>query len=417
VCASAAILAGCGGAPDGAADLVDLDDPCPSALSGPQPILGNCSTRDGRARIAAPVAPHVTWAKKLLPTELGFSGVLMTTDDSGHVYMQTQGYDVKLHRIRAADGTVEWTKSSPFADTVTEAIVTSRGAVLHFGADAHGKDALLAVDPSSGASTSTATGLQLGGEVGALAVGEDGSLYYGTSPYGDVYNHAYVTRLGPDGALRWKSADLIPLLPKPPYYPTVSPPALGKGDLVVVILADFLDQTVVMAFDPATGAPRWTTPLAGAYNAPVPMVKADGTIVTILDDGTASTLVTLEPETGTPTLHTFPPGIQKILGVTKQGTVITPRFQEGGIIGIGSDGTIHWGGPGGGPGSATATIAKDGTVISTTWKHVVAMDSATGKPKWKVALPSPEVHAEVALTSDGTIIGWQSDGTVFAASD
>ena len=49
-------------------------DVCTSAVSGPNAMAGNCSTRDGRSRVRAPKAPHVTWTTKLPVDAAGYIG-------------------------------------------------------------------------------------------------------------------------------------------------------------------------------------------------------------------------------------------------------------------------------------------------------------------------------------------------------
>ncbi len=157
---------------------------------------------------------------------------------------------------------------------------------------------------ATGASTSTTFGFTLYDAPGDLAVGADGSLYVTHEDgVGTGKQTTFVSRVGPDGAVLWTSVDLATLAPPDPYgdgevFPSTI--ALAKGDLVVVevdVIVKTGEVASVIALDPATGAARWVTNLDGEVVGG-PVVRADGTVVFLLDQGGASQLVGLDPEEG-----------------------------------------------------------------------------------------------------------------------
>jgi outer membrane protein assembly factor BamB len=327
-----------------------------------------------------------------------------------------------LFRVNAADGTIEWTDPiSPDEETSTP-IILAHGGVDMFAYGTHTADSVFTFDPASGASTSTTFGFTLYDAPGDLAVGADGSLYVTHEDgVGTVKQTTYVSRVAPSGAVLWTSVDLATLAPPDQYgdgevFPATI--ALGKGDLVIVevdVIVKTGDVASVIALDPATGAARWTTNLSGELVGG-PVVRADGTIVALVDEMDVSSLVVLDPEKGTPTTIPLASGAFEIAAVTEGGAVIGGGDTGNGVTGIvaiGSDGAMLWSGPGGG----RATIAKDGTVISF-GPEITALDGATGEVKWQLAPPVPgNCIADAALTSEGGIVALQCDGTLFGASD
>jgi PQQ-like domain len=431
-CAAALLVLGCGsrsqldalgvsGTGSGGGVVAPVGDPCPAAVSGPKAMAGNCSTRDGRSRVAAPSAPHVTWTTKLPGGSFEQAGPsAIATDASGHAYVMTWGNDhlsmAALRRVSVVDGSIDWT--APFLlDGQTGApIVLSHGGVDLFALDATGTqnfDAVFTFDSATGASMSTTFGFDLDDAPGDVAVGVDGSLYV-THEDGET---ASVSRVAPDGTVLWTSVDFGALAP-PGMNGTLfldgTRIALGKGDLVVV--AGYIgtptgdDTTSVIALDPATGSARWTTTLAGGFVGG-PAVHADGTIV-LLTDWTQ--LVVLDPEKGTPTTKTVAGKLSEMFAVTTGGVVLAGSDTASGtdLVAIGSDGSTLWSGP-----TGKATIASDGTVISF-GAEITALDGASGQMKWQLSPPVPGTCiVDGALTSEGGIVALQCDGTLFGASD
>jgi len=135
-------------------------DPCPAAVSGPKAMAGNCSTRDGRSRVVAPSAPHVTWTAKLPTDSSGMLGPsALATGGAGDAYVMTQGeFDesvAALRRVRVADGTIEWTAPiSPDEQTATPVVLSSGGVDL-FAYGPQYMESLFTFDAATGTSTST----------------------------------------------------------------------------------------------------------------------------------------------------------------------------------------------------------------------------------------------------------------------
>jgi outer membrane protein assembly factor BamB len=392
-------------------------------------MTGNCSTRDGRARVGAPVAPHVTWTTQLPTDTTGLLGPsALATDAAGHAYVVTTGEigesTAALRKVRAADGAILWSDPiSPDEETTTPIVLGSGGIDL-FGYDAQTTDALFTFDPSTGISTSTDFGVSLYYAPPDLAVGADGSLYVTHSDdVGGAHTTTYVSRVAPGGAVLWTTVDLGTLGPPPMVEGEIDPSvlALGEGDLVIVavdVLAKDGDYVVVDAFDPATGAVRWSTTLPGG-RVGGPVVRPDGSVTVLLYTPGAMTpnadLVILDPASGVAVTHPLGMGVVEIFGVMRDGTVLAGADAGNGITGIlafGSDGTPLWAAPG-----DLATIAADGTVLAVA-QGIVALDGATGETKWTLPLPSAEgCIVDFALTSDAGLVGLQCDGTLFGASD
>ncbi len=399
---------------------------CPAAVSGPKPMAGNCSTRDGRSRVAGPSAPHVTWTVTL-PTdssgEVG-PGTSIATDAAGHAYVVTTGEadetQAALRRIDAASGTIDWTDPiSPDGETGTPIVLASGGVDLF--AYQKDTDSVFTFDPSSGASTSTTFGVSLYDAPKDLAVGMDGSLYVThANGVGTALQTTFVSRVAPGGEVLWTSVDLGTLGPTPENDGEVDPStiALGQDDLVVILVdvpaAGGQDSTIASAFDPATGATRWSTTLPGGLTGG-PMIRPDGTIVATTNAGVSGDLVILDPGTGAATTAPLPTGVFEVFAVTEGGAIIgaLDAAKGGGILAMGPDGTTLWTNPNG----DAATIASDGTII-VFGITIAGIDGATGETVWEVTPPGAHpCTVDGALTSDGGIVALLCTGTLFGASD
>jgi hypothetical protein len=358
-------------------------------------MWGNCSTRDGRSRVAAPTAPHVTWTTRLPTDSTGQVGLsAVATDASGHAYVVTTGeIDLSvaaLRRVRGTDGAIEWTSPiRPDTETGTP-ILLSQGGVDLFAYDNSSRDSVFTFDPSSGASTSTTFGVSLYYAPGNLAVGADGSLYVThKDDVGGANTTTFISRIAPDGRVVWTSVDLK----------TLGPPA----------------NSVANAFDARTGAVRWSTTLPGQVVGG-PVVRSDGTIVALLDRDGTTALVLVDPRTGAPETRHLATGAFEILGVTEGDVVIAGADTGSGVTGlvaIASDGTTLWTSPAG----QHATIAADGTILAF-GPNITAIDGSNGATKWQQPPPAAgSCIADAALTSEGGIVALQCDGTLFGASD
>jgi hypothetical protein len=415
---------------------VAASDPCPSAVAGPKPMAGNCSTRDGRSRVAAPTAPHVTWTTKLPTDSTGQVGPSYVASDAlGDVYVVTTGEEdesvAALVHVRGTDGSILWTEPiSPDQETSTP-IVLSHGGVDLVAYNPSDIDSVFTFDATSGASTSTAFAFGLYYAPQDIAVGSDGSLYVTHEDgVGTVLQTTYVSRVAADGAVLWTSVDLGTLGPPLLYddgeaFPSAV--ALGKDDLVVIVIDKLTgspsDAQVFVALEPGTGEKRWITVLDGDLLSG-PVVRSDGTIVGLLDDNETFSVVILDPMTGAPTsliVHDpddethqspTPAGID---AVTRSGVMImsTGAAEGPGLFAFGGHGEL-WGSPG--SGADGATIASNGIVVAF-GPTLRGLDVATGATLWDLAPPSPSCIVDGALTSSGELVVLQCDGTLFGASD
>jgi hypothetical protein len=364
-------------------------------------MAGNCSTRDGRSRVGAPSSPHLTWMAKLPTDSTGQGGPsAIATDASGNAYVIATGEldesIAALRRVRASDGTIEWTDPITTDEETSTPIVLSHGGVDMFAYNAMTAESLFTFDHASGASTSTTFGVTLYDAPGDLAVGSDGSLYLTHAEgVGTIKQTTFVSRVAPGGSILWTSVDLATLGPPPEYDDGFIDPmtlALAKDDLVIaayVVVAKTGDASVTSAFDAATGVMRWTTVLPGELVGG-PVVRADGSIVALLSQSApATSLVVFDPQCGVPLTTPLSGGVFQVSAVALDGTVIGGADSGNGITGlvaIASDGTALWNGPGFG----NATIASDGTVVSF-GSNITALDGATGQVKWQLAPPSRRV--------------------------
>jgi hypothetical protein len=400
-------------------------DPCPAAVSGPKPMARSCSTRDGRSRTGAPAAPHVTWTAALPTlgaTELSTSAV--ATDAAGHAYVVTTSNVAdagELRRVRASDGSVDWTVPiAPTQETATP-IVLSQGGIDLFAYDASTQDAVFTFDPATGASASTTFGFSLYDAPTDPAVGADGSLYVThADDVGGAHTTTYVSRIAPGGQVLWTTVDLATLGPPPMFAGMIDPSivALGQDDLAVVmvgVLTATGDVTVANAFDPATGAARWSTVLPGQIVGG-PAVQADGTIVALLAVATAASVVSFDPASGAPTTTPLSTSLFELFAVTRDGVLLAGADTGNGVSGIvalRSDGTVLWTLPG----ADRAMVAGDGTILAFS-PTLKALDPSTGTSKWELSPPTPgSCIWDAALASDGTLVALQCDGMLFGAGD
>jgi len=404
-------------------------DRCPSAVSGPKPMFGNCSTRDGRSRVPAPTSPHVTWTAKLPTDSTGQVGLsAVSTDSSGNAYVVTTGEvdesTAALRRVNGASGAIAWTTPIMPDEETSTPIVLASGGVDMFAYGKSYSDSVFTFDPATGSSTSTTFGFSLYYAPSDLAVGSDGSLYVTHQDgVGSAKTTTYVSRVGPDGAVRWSTVDLATLGPTPEYNDgdiSPYPIALGKDDLVVMfdgVLEKSSEVTVAHAFDPTTGAVLWSQTVDGELVGG-PVVRSDGTIVAVIDSPVTGTsnLDVFQPSTGAVAVHPLSIGAFEILAVTTDGVVIAGADAGKGISGLvalAGDGSVLWTSQA----ASRATIASDGTVV-VFGQTIQGLDGSTGSMKWELAPPvPPPCIMDAALTSAGGIVALQCDGTLFGASD
>jgi hypothetical protein len=424
-------------------------DRCAAAVAGPKAMRRNCSTRDGRSRVSAPTSPHITWVGSTPSAdEDGLSlQSAIATDSAGHAYLTTIGADAMakmvVERLETTDGTLDWQNPLwPNRGTGTPLLLATGSVDLFAYDDATDDDELFAYDPSAGSYSLIQIGGPNHGTIPAFriddfngdpAVGTDGSLYLvHQDGIGGGMPTNKLSRLAQDGTVFWTTADFQTLSP-PPYYAgslASSNVALSDDDLVVVatlITTQTQDYTTLIAFDPASGSPRWTTTVTGELLAG-PAVRADGTIVVIVQDISSSTnqLATFDPKTGAQAVYPIATAgeLYDIFAITAGGVVISGTFtgeKQTRLVAVGTDGAVLWESDG----ADNATIANDGTIVaagtvgdSGTGASIRAIDPVTGTTKWEVAAPSGgSCVADFALTSAGGVVALQCDGTVFGVGD
>jgi hypothetical protein len=426
-------------------------DRCPAAVAGPKAMRRNCSTRDGRSRVNAPANPHIAWVGRTPsadPDGLSLESAV-ATDSAGHVYLTTVGADsvakMVIERLEASDGTVDWQNPLRPDNGTGTPLVLAAGTVDLFAYDeATDNDELFAYDPPSGSYALVPIGGPHQGAIPAFpiaefngdpGVGKDGSLYLvHQDGVGGGMPTTKLSRLGGDGTVLWTTADLATLSP-PPYFPgsvVSSNVALSEGDLAVVATLSTTqtqDFTTLIAFEPASGAPRWTTTIEGELTAG-PAVRADGTITILIQniEARSYSLASFDPGNGARSIYPLALGAQEelydIFAITTGGVVLAGTFDANnqvGLAALGEDGTVSWHSDG----AANATIANNGTILASgsvadggVGASIRAIDPASGATKWEVAAPSPgSCIADFALTSTGGIVALQCDGTVFGVGD
>jgi outer membrane protein assembly factor BamB len=431
------LAGGCGSrTPLGVGDSVrpppaQTDDPCPfGVLEGaPKPMAGNCSTRDGRARVAAPRSPHVTWSLPALPLAERI-GATLATDASDHAYLLGEdhaSFQVTLRRIDAFRGAVDWASAfapgmeampTPFLRQAgrPEAISTQPSQIASF-------------DPDNGAPSKVATpGLEFGLLTPDPAIGADGSLYFLDNLNGDGSSGApfVATRVAPDGTITWSSTELshvaVPEQPATHVEGFPSGIALGAGGTVLVEFAalatPYAQYTVVVALDPSTGAVVWQRTLQGQALGGL-VVAPDGSIAVVAYESQHDTAVVVLEPTGQERHRLTLPMTNRLCGVARDGTLLAFLEIGGGTFGlatIDASGRSPWQVTGN---FVDAFLTSDGTVVAL-GDDVRGLDLATGAMRWSVAPPSgafPAGVCDAALTSTGSIVALQCNGTVFGAAD
>jgi outer membrane protein assembly factor BamB len=177
-------------------------------------------------------------------------------------------------------------------------------------------------------------------------------------------------------------------------------------------------RSQVVAFDPATGAGRWTHPrAAGSLSAPAvaPEAGEHGVVITSEGLGADSAVLGLDLTTGSP-LWTFK---------LKQPVVAAPAV-EGDVAYVGGQdhlvyaldvatGELSWKARTAAPvlaapavgGGRVYAVSED---PATGAIHLVALDSGTGKQVWSFSPPSPGLGSSAPLVSgDRVYIGFGDD--------
>jgi hypothetical protein len=150
-----------------------------------------------------------------------------------------------------------------------------------------------------------------------------------------------------------------------------------------------------------------------------PVVAPDGSVAVATYLSPADTeLVVLEP-TGLERHRTTLPMTTHLCGVARDGTILAFLEMGGGTFGVAAiDASAHplWQVTGS---FADAFLTSDGTVV-VFGDDVRGLDLATGATRWSVAPPSnaiPQGVCDATLTSAGSVVALQCNGTLFGAAD
>ena len=336
-----------------------IDGACPSAvlLHSPLPMLGACSTRDGRARVAGPLHPHITWtnpdpgdANQLL------NASFVAADNTGGAYLAgntevDETLTAVFARVDGTTGQVGWVTSMPPSVVASISPFLLDGGVLQDLAYAMTGSSVESFDPATGTLTSTPLPATLSG-AGIPAIGSDGSLYVpNVSSAEVVMKSGSISRVLPDGTVAWTSQNLANFTASFGGFFTL---ALAPGDVSIVAEADTSGvASFVVALSAESGAILWNTSIAGQIVGGV-AVAPDGSSAVIASNGQQSYLSILET-TGA-IRATFPVDADGIQAIGLNGD-----FLIGGSV-IDSTGVTKWTAADGVGELLTPTIDANGTV-------------------------------------------------------
>ncbi len=366
-------------------------DHCPSlVLAGsPFPMLGNCSTRDGRSQGVAPTSPHITWTASLPPGLM--NAQIAAADTSGGFYIAGGMAITSVLRIDAATGTVDWSTTLPASVVASLSPFLDPGGTLVDLAIGSAGPLLDAFSPATGAVTSTPLSPSTG--VSIPAIGADGSLYVQYVPVtGPLSKVAVISRILPDGTVKWTTSDLSHGSATFAGFLTL---ALGAGDTVYAVTSDTV--SAVFALDPADGTVMWSVPLPGmAVGGPA--VGPDGSIAVTVPD-----LFVVDPA-GAIRFSAPIPGGNDVYAIGRDGTVFAGDSSS--LSAVSREGTVLWtfiNEDAGASSLAAVTLDANGTVIVLDG-DLLALDPVTGRRLWSLPVGAESVSGSLALTSNGGIV-------------
>jgi hypothetical protein len=230
-----------------------LHDRCPSAVQvgAPLSVVGNCSTRDGRARLAGPKAPRVTWtiADTDFEQEYGFSlNGIAAADGLGGVYLGSNAEQAEptLVRIAGATGTIDW--RARLSGLVLDAFFMRPQGLEALSARG-GASETDHFDPSTGAITATGLGRTYN-QVALPALGAEGSLYVASLQRGADPGEFYIaiSRILPDSTAAWTVGAPSPDVNFRGFAWADGPPSplltLGRSDVVLTSVLEEITMEV-----------------------------------------------------------------------------------------------------------------------------------------------------------------------------
>jgi outer membrane protein assembly factor BamB len=374
-------------------------------------MYGNCPTQDGRSRVPAPTAPRIVWQSRPFHTDRGGIGGVYT-DAVGHAYVMAadSAGQAAVVRLQAADGAQDW--RHPFRPAVGTGPLTvlDSGAALALegiGDPNIGGEALFAVDVDTGAASRFGpSGLDQ-----LVAPAPDGTLF-GVLGHGDA---AALARLDASGAPLWSTA-LSTLDPAIEFEA-----GLTLGHAMVVLGVESSDTRVRLhAVDANDGTPIWQTSVGLAAFAPFPL-RANGDVV-VLEVGHELSFDVIDGATGAVARHAFESDDHplSIVALTSAGAAIVLcdvnvlcSIDETGVrwrTQLADDDELRF-----------ATVSSNGIVVGAAYDEIYGVDADTGALLWQLVPPggpsATACAADVALASDGTLVGVWCDGTVFGARD
>lgn len=411
-----------------------FDGGCPAAVlaGSPLPMLGSCSTRDGRARVAGPLHPHITWtspdpAAGLVLNQLSF----VAADAKGGAYLAGnvlvgETTTQVFARVDGASGHVDWATTIPLLDIASFSPFLRKGGDLEDFAYGDAGSSIEAFDPGTGTLSATPLPPALSG-AGIPAIGTDGSLYVPNVSAVVIEKEGVISRLLPDGTLAWTSENLAQYTASFGGFYTL---ALAPGDVSIVAENDTTGAaSVIIALEPANGTILWKTSVSGQL-AGGPAVAPDGSIAVITANEEQEFSLSILEQTGT--LRSTHP----VLGQTLQAIGLNGDVIISGSV-IDGTGATTWGTDGG---LLTTTLDANGTVFELSGGAVAGLDFKTGATLWSLSAPEATMQLfgpdgsptrldsgapafcnagvqDAVLTSTGALIALTCSGALFGASD
>jgi PQQ-like domain len=375
--------------------------PCANSGGSPWPMFGRCASRQGLTNVVGAQTSHISWlVAPSIPFQSQFSSSVIAAD--GTIYFQNRNNG--LYAI-SSTGTFNWSVGSQASSPPA---LGADGTIYFFDGSA-----LQAVNPDSTSKWSLALP-SWPIEIGAPAVGSDGTVYAAACPTSESEGH--LTAITPAGAIVWDVA----------IGPRVDAGASAGPCMGATVLALASDGTILVNADSrpdgganvtgqigafhADGSPSWT------FDTPCPalgpVVAPDGTIRFLCGDSgaTGNALYALNAD-GTQkwalTLSTPADG----LSVGADGT---SYFVNASLFSVDPSGSPAWTFT-----STSTTIADvvpaiggDGTIYVGAGNGLLAVNP-DGTLKWQASVvTSYGFLGQPSIGADGTV--YAADLTIYA---